>query len=282
MQRIKNLKEYGFDTDKKTYIIGEIGINHGGSLEKAKALIDSAAKTGVDAVKFQTYLTEQRAPKDNQQVYDILKKCELAFEAFKELKSYTEQYNIDFFSTPFDKESVECLENIDCGIYKISSFDVVNHSLLREVSKTGKTVIMSVGMANIDEVKEAYSILKKGTSKIALLHCVSAYPLKEEDTNLAAIYRLREKFLDCIIGYSGHTNDITMPLYAVAAGAQIIEKHFKIDDSMDCIDSAVSITEIQMRKLVNEIRKLERCFGDGGLGIRAAEEGTKVFRRPTE
>ena len=275
---IKNLKEYGFNTENRTYIIAEIGINHRGSVEVAKELIDSAVRAGVDAVKFQTYLTEKRAPKGNEEIFKILKDLELPFEAFKELKEYANQYNVDFFSTPFDTESVEYLESIGTDLYKIASFDIVNHQLLRDVAKTGKPVILSVGMSNLDEIKEAYEILSTGTKNIAILHCISSYPTDENDAKLSNIFSLQNEF-DCIIGQSDHTNDIFVPLCAVSAGAQIIEKHYKVDDSFDCIDSPVSITENQMKKLVEETRRIERIFGNEEFGVRETEKGIVQFRR---
>lgn len=280
-ERLKNLKDYGFNTNHKTYIIAEIGLNHGGDVGVAKSLIDSAVRAGVDAVKFQTYLTEKRAPKGYPAIFDIFKKCELPFEAFKELKEYTAQYDVEFFSTVFDVESLECLESIGCNLYKVASFDVVNHKLLAEVAGTGKPVILSVGMSNLGEIEEAYNILKKGTDNIALLHCISAYPTEEEDANLAVIFTLQDRF-DCIIGQSDHTNDIQVPLYAVAAGAQVIEKHFKIDENMDCVDAPVSITEAQMKRMVEEIRRIEEIFGRGEFGARKAEKDITIFRRYTE
>jgi len=275
---IKSLKDYGFNTQNRTYIIAEIGINHRGDVEVAKQLIDSAVKAGVDAVKFQTYITEQRAPKGNDEVFKILKNLELPFEAFKELKNYAKKYDVDFFSTPFDKESVEYLKSIGTDLYKIASFDIVNHKLLREVAKTGKPIILSVGMSNLDEIDEAYKILKEGTDNIAILHCISSYPTQEKDANLSNIYKLQEKY-DCIIGQSDHTNDIFVPLCAVSAGAQIVEKHFKIDEEFDCIDAPVSITENQMKKLVTETRRIESIFGNEEFGLRDAEQGTEIFRR---
>jgi N,N'-diacetyllegionaminate synthase len=275
---IKKLRDFGFNTDNRTYIIGEIGINHRGDINVAKKLIDSAARSGVDAVKFQTYITEQRAPKGNDQIFNILKDLELPFEAFKELKDHTKQYDIDFFSTPFDKESVEYLDSIGTDLYKIASFDVINHKLLRAVAKTGKPVIMSVGMSNLDEIATAYNILKKGTNSIAILHCISSYPTIETASNLSNIYKIQEQF-DCIIGQSDHTNDIKVPIYAAAAGAQILEKHFKIDEEFECIDSQVSITELQMHKLIKQVRVLEDIFGSESFGIRKSEEGSEIFRR---
>lgn len=277
---IKKLRDFGFNTDNRTYIIAEIGINHRGDINIAKQLIDSAVRSGVDAVKFQTYITEQRAPKGNDEVFKILKGLELPFEAFKELQDYAKQYDVDFFSTPFDKESVEYLESIGTDLYKIASFDIVNHQLLREVAKTGKPVIMSVGMSNLDEIEDAYNILKEGTDSIAILHCISSYPTVEKDSNLSNIYKIQERY-DCIIGQSDHTSCIKVPIYAAAAGAQILEKHFKIDEEFECIDSPVSITEVQMKGLVEEVRGLEKIFGHESFGLREAEKGIEVFRRPS-
>ena len=277
---IKKLRDFGFNTDNRTYIIAEIGINHRGDINIAKQLIDSAVRSGVDAVKFQTYITEQRAPKGNNEAFKLLKDLELPFEAFKELKEYTKQYDVDFFSTPFDKESIKYLESIGTDLYKIASFDIVNHQLLAEVAKTGKPVIMSVGMSNLDEIKDAYDILREGTNNIAILHCISSYPTVEKDSNLSNIYKIQEKY-DCIIGQSDHTNDIKVPAYAAAAGAQILEKHFKIDEEFECIDSSVSITEIQMKSLVKNVRELEEIFSDENFGVRGSEQGATTFRRPS-
>lgn len=274
---LKDLKQYGFNTNNNVYVIAEIGINHGGSIDTAKKLIDSAARSGVDAVKFQTYITDKRVSKDSS-IYGILKQCELPFESFKNLKVYADNLGLEFFSTPFDEESVDYLAEIGCSIYKAASFDVVNTAMLKKISGTGKAVILSVGMSNVEEIRAAFNILEKGTDKISLLHCISAYPTKEEDANLAAIYSLKEQF-DCVIGQSDHTNDIVVPLYAVAAGAQIIEKHYMIDSDMNCVDAPVSITEEQMTRLVVEIRRIELIFGNGEIGLTSAQAGTVVYRR---
>jgi len=279
---MKKLNKYGFNTNNKTYVIAEIGINHGGNFETARRLIDSAAKTKCDAVKFQTYLTEKRAPKGNQEIYDILSKCELPFSDFEKLKSHADSYGLDFFSTPFDTESIECLESIGTEIYKIASFDVVNKSLLRDLSKTGKSIIMSVGMANFQEIMEAYDILITKVKGLAILHCVSAYPTNEENANLSVISELMSKFSNCIVGQSDHTQGIKVPLYAVAAGAQIIEKHYKIDDDMICVDAPVSISEKRMKNLVSEIRSLEKIMGDSELQLTKPEEDSLIFRRQTK
>ena len=273
---MKNLRDYGLETDKKTFVIAEIGINHGGSLGLAKKLIDSALKTGCDSVKFQTYITEKRAPKGNKEIFDILKSSELDFSDFKRIKDYCDEKKIMFFSTPFDEESVDYLESISCPIYKIDSFDTVNTNLIEKINSTNKPVIMSVGMSSIEEIKNAYSLLK--TSQKSLLHCISSYPTEEQDSNLNCINVLRELF-DCPIGHSDHTTGIEVPLYAAAMGAQVIEKHYKIGDGMKCIDAPVSITESQMTELVKKLDSLQLILGEQTFGVRDSESGSTIFRR---
>jgi len=273
----KILKDFGFNTDNRVYIAAEIGINHGGSLSLAKKMIDSASRTGCDAVKFQTYLTEKRVKKDSP-IFGILKECELAFDAFRELKAYAEDKKLAFFSTPFDTESLLYLETIDCPVYKVASFDIVNHKLLKAVASTGKPVVMSTGMSAGEEIQAAYDIVKKGTDKISLLHCVSSYPCKEADCDLDSIQALKEAF-DCLIGYSDHTDGINTSVLAVACGAQVLEKHYKIDLDMKCADGPISITEDQMKLLVQTVRKTEAILGQGQLLMRSQEKQFAWLRR---
>tara|TARA_B100001093_G_scaffold374388_1_gene359388 strand:- start:9817 stop:10650 length:834 start_codon:yes stop_codon:yes gene_type:complete len=273
----KNLNSINLNTENSTYIIAEIGMNHGGDLKTALELIDSASKTGVDAVKFQTYITEKRARKASP-IFDILKKCELDFSDFIQLKDYAESKNLDFFSTPFDEASFTHLQEIGCEIFKISSFDVVNKEFLKTISNSNKTIILSVGMSDIDEIKTAYEILNSKENNIALLHCVSSYPTDETNADLNAIQTLKTHF-NCIIGQSDHTSDIYVPSLAVAAGAQIIEKHYKISESMNCIDAPVSITEQQMTQMILNIRRIEKIMGNPELKLRIAEKPTQIFRR---
>tara|TARA_R110002153_G_scaffold185019_1_gene338174 strand:- start:5579 stop:6382 length:804 start_codon:yes stop_codon:yes gene_type:complete len=262
----------------KTYIIAEIGINHMGNMDKAKQLIDAAVRSGVDAVKFQTYITENRAPKNNTQIFDILKQCELPFECFKELKEYSDSKDIEFFSTPFDEQSVDYLKSIGITKHKIASFDITNHKLLKYIGNNSDTLIMSTGMANIKEIREACGVLDDtSVVDVSLLHCVSAYPTNEIDANLDAILTLKSIFPKKIIGHSDHTPDIKVPLYAVACGAKVIEKHFMIEK--ECVDAPVSINEEQMTTLVKEVRLLEKILGTGSLGMTQAQKGTKIFRR---
>ena len=276
----KNLDKFGYRTNKNTYIIAEIGINHNGNLNEALDLVTSASKTGCDAVKFQTYITEKRIPKENE-IFDIVKQCELSHEDFKIIQDHSNSLNIEFFSTPFDVESIEFLDSINVPFYKVASFDVVNKLLLRDIAKTNKPVILSTGMANLSEVKVAHKILSK-KNNLTILHCISSYPTIAENANLNAIPMLIENFNDCVIGQSDHTADIKIPLYAVAAGAQVIEKHYKISEKSKCVDSSVSITEIQMKNFIEELKKLTNYLGDGKIDIHNCEKGTLAFRRYTE
>ena len=275
---MKNLKSFGFNTKNSTYTIAEIGINHNGNFDLAKQLIQSASNAGADAVKFQTYITEKRVSKDSP-IYEILKKCEFDFDIFSKLKSFAEKLNVDFFSTPFDIDSVDYLESIKVPLYKIASFDTVNKNFLKRISLVNKPIIISVGMTNLEEIKNAISILNKNNSRLAILHCISSYPTEEKNSNLKAIEILKNNFGSFIIGQSDHTNDIKVPIYAVCAGAQIIEKHFKIDEEMKCVDESVSITELQMRELVHGVREIEEILGNGFLGITNTEKEITQFRR---
>ncbi len=262
----------------RTFCIAEIGINHNGDLKLGMELITAAKRAGADAVKFQTYLTEKRVPKSNKKKFDILKKCELSHEDFSSLKQHADEEGIDFFSTAFDEESIEILENIGVETYKIASIDVSNTSLLRAVAETRKNVIFSTGMATLDEIDNAKNILSLPDKKLGILHCVSSYPLPVDGCNLSNIHKLKELY-KCRIGYSDHTKTIEIPSYAVCAGASIIEKHFYLGDNHDCIDEPVSISEKQFYDMVNNIRNLEKIISTPDFGIKDIEKGTVASRR---
>jgi len=260
-----------------TYVIAEIGINHNGNKETGFLLIDAAAEAGADAVKFQTYITEKRTPKDSP-IFDILKKCELPFDAFREFQLHAKKKNVEFFSTPFDVDSLAYLESIQVPFYKVASFDVTNTSFLEKVAQTHKPLILSVGMSSAAEIERAREVVTSSGAELVLLHCITSYPNVEEQSHLSAIYTLREKF-DCVIGQSDHTPDIQAPLYAVAAGARVLEKHFKVSVDMDCIDGPVSIDTAQMKKLVAELRRLEKILGRSEIQIRETEKQYQWLRR---
>lgn len=277
MSYYKKLSDYGFKTQNRTYIIAEVGINHGGNIEIAKKLIESAKKSGCDAVKFQTYSTEKRTFPGSP-IFNILKECELPYSAFEELQKVSKDLGIDFFSTPFDNEAADFLASIGADLIKIASFDVTNKAFLKKIAQKNLPVIMSTGMSNLEEIKSAYNLLKEGTNKIALLHCVSSYPTEPVDSNLASIFVLKQNF-DCVIGHSDHTNDIQVPLMAVSAGAQVLEKHYKIESNMKCVDAPVSISEDQMKQLVQQTRYIEQVFGHEVKQLFSNEQGATIFRR---
>jgi sialic acid synthase SpsE len=276
-----DLKRLGLDAKFPTYVIAEAGINHGGNLNTALDLVRAAARAGADAIKFQTYISEKRAPKNRPDVLDLFKKHELPFAAFGEIKRCADQIGIQFFSTPFDEESVDYLESIGCPLYKIASFDVVNHRLLNRIAATKKTVIMSVGMAKVEEIDAAIKSLSAQGSEVVILHCISSYPTDEKDAVLSNVRALSERF-GGIVGQSDHTPDIFVPLLAVAAGARVLEKHLKLDSQQDCIDAAVSLSEQKMRELVLQTRRIEKIMGHPTFGVRSAESGIEIFRRPSK
>ncbi len=262
---------------RPVYIIAEIGINHEGDLKKALRLVEAAAKAGADAVKFQTYITEKRAPEPSP-LYGILKKCELPFKAFQEIKAYADSLGVEFFSTPFDVESLDYLESIDCPFYKIASFYLTDSELVPKIAATGKPSILSVGMSSLEEIQKAYNILTSRGAETILLHCITAYPMPETEAHLSAIYTLRSHF-DTVIGQSDHTADIQVPLYAVAAGARVLEKHFRLKDDTACVDAPVSIDPDQMARLARECRRLEAILGSPDVKMRKIESQYEWLRR---
>lgn len=275
--KYKDLNNYNLKSNNCFYTIAEIGINHSGSLEKAKKLVESAAKANVNAVKFQTYKAENRVGKDSP-LYDILKECELSFIEFEKIKRTAEDNGVTFFSTPFDEESVKFLKSINCEIFKIASFDSSNKKLIKIISSISKTSILSTGLTNLEELNQAYDILNKNNNKVVLLHCVSSYPTKPIDSNLQKIHTLQKNF-DCLIGQSDHTDDILIPLFAAAKGAQVIEKHFKIDNEMQCPDAIVSITQEQMKNLNDNLDILFDALGSEKIKIHSAEKDILQFKR---
>tara|TARA_B100000029_G_C17506943_1_gene934821 strand:+ start:622 stop:1437 length:816 start_codon:yes stop_codon:yes gene_type:complete len=263
--------------NKNFFLIAEIGINHGGDYKKAIKLINSAHASGASAVKFQTYKTEKRVKK-NSPIFNILKKCELSFSEFEKIKNYCDKKKIFFFSTPFDIDSVNFLNELKVKLFKISSFDISNYQLIKSISYTKKPVIISTGMASLKEIKKVNQYFSNKKIEHYLLHCVSSYPNNEENSLLSNIKYLMNNF-DCGIGLSDHTNDIKTTIYARVLGAKIFEKHFKISEKDNCVDSKVSITPEQMKRLVNELSKINKILGKVEFGIRKNERGTKIFKR---
>ena len=259
------------------FYIAEAGINHNGDLKTALKLVDSAKRSGASAIKFQTYKTEKRVKK-NSPVFDILKKCELKLKDFKIINDYCKKKKIIFFSTPFDTKAVEFLNNLNVPFFKIASFDIENYNLINSIVKTKKPIIYSTGMSSLTSIEKLYKILKKKNISQNILHCISSYPNKEENSYLANINYLKNKF-DCNIGLSDHSAGIKVPIYSYLLGAKIIEKHFKLKNDNRCVDSPVSIDEIKFKNMINEINNTKKILGKFKFGIRSEEKGATIFIR---
>lgn len=258
------------------YIIAEAGVNHNGQFELAKKMIEVANASGVDAIKFQTFCAEKlvidQAPKAEYQEkmtkkgesqFEMLKKLELSKNEFIDLKDYCDKLGLEFLSTPFDLESLEFLNSIGLKCMKIPSGELTNLPYLIKIADTKLPVILSTGIATLNEVEAAVYVLKKnGTEKISLLHCTTEYPTPYEDVNLNAMLTMQKEF-ELPVGYSDHTMGIEISIAAVALGATIIEKHFTLDRRLDGPDHKASLEPDELKNMVKAIRHVEIAFGDG-------------------
>lgn len=260
----------------KVFIIAEAGVNHNGSVEIAKKLINVAAKAGVDAVKFQTFKTENLVSKSAQKAdyqkettdkeesqFEMIKKLELDTNTHNELIAYCKAKNIMFLSTPFDHDSIELLNDLELEIFKIPSGEITNLPYLRHIGKLGKKVILSTGMADIGEIEDALDVLvEAGTKKekITVLHANTMYPTPMEDVNLRAMVTIGNTF-DIAYGYSDHTLGVEVDIAAVAMGASVIEKHFTLDNTMDGPDHKASLEPDELIAMVRAIRNIELALG---------------------
>ncbi|MAD40821.1 MAG: N-acetylneuraminate synthase [Arcobacter sp.] len=261
---------------KNVFIIAEAGVNHNGSIELAKKLIDVAYEAKVDAVKFQTFKTEDLVSKNAQKAdyqkettskeesqFDMIKKLELDVDTHNELISYCNSKSIMFLSTPFDHDSINLLNNLGLQIFKIPSGEITNLPYLRHIGSLQKEVILSTGMADIGEIEDALDILiSSGTRKddITILHANTMYPTPMEDVNLKAMNTIGNTF-DCKYGYSDHTLGIEVDIAAVAMGASCIEKHFTLDKNMEGPDHKASLEPDELISMVNAIRNIELALG---------------------
>ena len=259
------------------FIIAEAGVNHNGSIELAKQLIDVAVEAGVDAVKFQTFKAEKLVSKNAQKAkyqqenmrdsddsqFSMLKKLELDVATHKELIAYCNSKNIMFLSTPFDHDSIDLLNDLKLPIFKIPSGEITNLPYLRHIGSLKKEVILSTGMADIGEIEDALDVLvNAGTSKenITVLHANTMYPTPMEDVNLKAMVTIGNTF-DVTFGYSDHTLGIEVDVAAVAMGASCIEKHFTLDKNMEGPDHKASLEPSELIEMVKSIRNIELALG---------------------
>ncbi len=273
------------------FIIAEAGVNHNGSLKLAKKLIDAAAETGADAVKFQTFKTEKlvtlstpqagyqkkNAPAGSQ--YEMLKKLELSDEDFRGLFDYCAKRKIMFLSTPFDLESADFLCQLGMKYFKISSGDLTNLPMLSKIAAYKKPLLLSTGMSTLAEVGEAVKAVRSsGNKTMTIMHCTSNYPTRYEDVNLKALLTLQRAFR-LPIGYSDHTPGVEVSIAAVALGAGVIEKHLTLDKKLSGPDHRASLEPAEFISLVESIRHIEKALGDGEKTPRKSEHETRRIAR---
>lgn len=282
------------------YVIAEAGINHNGDMELARAMIEVAAESGVNAIKFQTFrvhdLLTRDAPKADYQKrltggdvsqFDMLKRCELSQSQHEKLITYCNDFNIAFISTPFEEKSADLLHKLEVPLFKIPSGEITNLPFLKNVAQKKRPMIISTGMSTMDEVDQALrTVRQNGCEHIALLHCTSNYPTEMRDVNLKAMQTMHQAFR-VPVGYSDHTLGYEIAAASVALGARIIEKHFTIDKTLPGPDHQASLEPSEMVEFVRVIRHIETALGNGRkapveseLSTRTMARKSLVFSRP--
>ena len=278
--------------NKYAKLIAEISANHCGSITQAKKLIYCAKVNNADAVKIQTYTADTMTIKSkkkhfkikngiwkNYYLWDLYQEACTPYEWHKELFAYGKKIGIEIFSTPFDETAVDLLEKLNCPRYKIASFEMTDLPLIKKVAQTKKPLIISTGMASIKEISETYSVAKKyGANDITLLYCVSNYPAKSDDFNMNNIQILKRKF-NCKIGFSDHSNDIRIALSAVAAGAEIVEKHIALENQKKGHDIKFSLKGNEIKKFKQDIVFVNKLFKQNIFLRNKSENASKIFRR---
>lgn len=273
-------------------IIAEAGVNHNGDFGLAKQMVDAAKEAGVDYIKFQTFIPEKLVSRfaekaeyqkettgASESQLQMLQKLTLTNDNFKDLQQYCQEVGISFISTPFDLESIDFLETFDMDLWKIPSGEVTNLPYLEKIAKTGRKVVMSTGMCDIQEIKDAVTVLESnGTSEIVLLHCNTQYPTPYEHVNLSAMQTIREA-TGKEVGYSDHTQGIEVPIAAVALGATVIEKHFTLDKEMEGPDHKASLNPQELKTMVEAIRHIEQAVGSGVKKTSPSEKANKAVAR---
>lgn len=279
---------------KHVYIIAEAGVNHNGSLDLAKQLVDVAVSAGADAVKFQTFKTsnlvskkaekadyQKKATAADESQFEMIKKLELSEDMHHELLAYCKLKNIEFLSTPFDHDSIELLNKLGLNTFKIPSGEIVNLPYLRHIGRLNKKVILSTGMANLGEVEAAIDVLvAAGTDRanICVLHANTEYPTPICDVNLRAMQTMGQAF-DLPYGYSDHTEGIEVPIAAVALGASVIEKHFTLDKTMEGPDHKASLEPQELHAMVRSIRNIQQALGSFVKQTSPSEAKNKTVAR---
>ena len=260
----------------RTFIIAEAGVNHNGSRDIAKRLVEVAKSCGADAVKFQTFKADtlvtrnaekaeyqKRAVTGGDSQFEMLQKLELGEEDFRSLLEHCNRCGIEFLSSAFDEDSADMLDSLGVATFKIPSGEITNHPFLKHIARKNKPVILSTGMCTLGEVEEAVEIFRAaGIPRLIVLHCVTEYPAPYDQVNLSAMITLRAAF-GVEVGYSDHTPGIEIPLAAVSMGATVIEKHFTLDNALEGPDHMASLNPNDFRYMVQTIRNVEQAIGDG-------------------
>lgn len=276
---------------EKTYIIAEMSANHAGSLENAKKIIYAAKDAGADCIKIQTYTADtltidcdnkyfniKNGTWKGEKLYHLYEKAYTPWEWQADLKSEAKKTGIDFLSTPFDRTSVDFLENLGVEAYKIASFELVDIPLVDYVASKGKPVILSTGMGSEDEINEAVKTIKKHHNQIVLMKCSSVYPAVPDGMNLATITDMKERF-GCVAGFSDHSLGSVMAVAAVTMGAKVIEKHFCLGKDIKNPDSSFSMEPEEFAHMVQDIRMAEKAIGTVFYGPSGQEKDSMVFRK---
>ena len=287
--RVINLDQKKVGGSSPAYIIAEIGINHQGSLELAKELIKKASEVGANAVKFQKrsiqrILTREglNAPYENPNSFgktygEHKKALELSESDYDELFAFANTCNLSFIASGWDEESIDFLDYLGVPFFKMASADLTNFPLLEHTAKKNKPIILSTGMSEIGTVKKAYNLVNKYTNQIGILQCTSTYPTNFEEIHLNVIRSYKRLFPDAVIGYSGHELGIAVPVAAVAIGAKIVERHFTLDRTMKGGDHAASLEPLGFKKMVRDIRNIEKALGSSEKTVQKSE--IKVFKK---
>jgi pseudaminic acid synthase len=279
-------------SSKKTYFIAEISANHNGSLQQAKKIINTAKKYGANAVKLQTYTPDTMTIKSNKldfkiraglwngkTLWDLYEKAQTPFEWHKELFGYAKKIKITCFSTPFDESAVDLLESLNCPFYKVASFEMNHIPLIKRIAQTKKPIIISTGMANLKEIDIAYKTAKKnGAKEIILLYCVSNYPSKISDFNFNNIKILKERY-NCKVGFSDHSTDNKVVAAAIAAGAEVIEKHVALEGQKKGFDLAFSLRGKEIKEYAQVIKDTSLMMGKKFFFRNKSENRSLQFRR---
>lgn len=291
------MKEIVIDDKKigqahKPYIIAELSANHDGKIEKALEMLEAAAKTGVDAIKIQSYTADTMTIDcdqpdfqikgglwDGYKLYDLYKWAQTPFEWHKTLFDRAKELGVTLFSTPFDETAVDLLEKLNAPAYKIASFELTDLPLIKRVAQTGKPIIMSTGMANLSEIEDAVNTARdNGCDDIVVLHCISSYPSPIDQANLATIPVIAEKF-KCMSGLSDHSLGTVVPVASIVMGACVIEKHFKLEGDEKGPDAAFSLEPSEFETLCKDTENAWKAIGEAGFEHKPAEKANVKFRR---